>query len=324
MPDLGEKLTDIRVERIKKELARIYSEASKDLHQKALEFTKRFEAKDKEKKAELDAGKISKQEYERWRSGQVFIGKRWNAKVKQMAQSMVQVEQEALRIVQGEQVECFAENTNYFEFRIDKDFSFGENFTLYDRHTVTTLVRDEPELLRRRVIKGKESEAWNAKIIRNCITQGIIQGESIPDIAKRMARDTASTDMKAMVRYARTAMTGAQNAGRLQAMRETEKMGITVWKVWLAVADDRTRDAHLDLDGQSVPISAPFESILGAIMYPGDPSADDANVWNCRCALGYEYPDRAESVSMYSEGYDEEYDDEEDEFAAWIHRHKAA
>jgi len=311
--DLGMKLTDLRVERIRRELTKIYTEAANDLHVKAREYLKQHYKNDQKKRADLSAGLITPEQYRRWQSGQVFIGRQWELKIRQMARGLVNVEKEAVKIVNGEQVECFAENANYLEFRIDKDMGFGMNFGLYDTHTVTRLIRDEPELLRRREIDGVKSEAWNVKTIRNCITQGILQGESIPDIAKRMARDTASTDMKAMTRYARTAMTGAQNAGRLEAMRESNRQGIVCLKLWIAVADDRTRDAHLELDGHTAPVDTPFDSSLGPIMFPGDPNASDENVWNCRCALGYEYQSNAESSSMY-----EEYDDEEDEFEEWL------
>lgn len=314
MADLGEKMTDDRVDRIRSELGKMYSEAARDLQKKVNEYTKRYEAKDKEKRAAVAAGKLSEDDYKRWLKGQVFIGGQWNAKVSQMAKSLVNVEKEAVKIVHGEQVECFAEQANYLEFRIDKDHDFGMNFGLYDTHTVTRLVRDEPELLRRRYVDGVASEAWNVKTIRNCIMQGILQGESIPDIAKRMARDTASLDMKAMTRYARTAMTGAQNAGRLEAMRESNRKGIACLKLWIATGDDRTRDAHAELDGHTAPVDTPFQSTLGPIMFPGDPNASDENVWNCRCALGYEYPSDAESVSLY----DGEYEGEEEEFEDWL------
>lgn len=311
--DLGMKRTDIRVERIRRELAKIYTEAADDLHKKARDYLQRHYEMDKKKRAYLSAGKITKEQYRRWQSGQVFIGKQWESKIRQMAHELVNVEKEAVNIVNGEQVECFADNANYIEFRIDKDMGFGVNFSLYDTHTVTKLVRDEPELLQRRYVNGVKSEAWNVKIIRNCITQGILQGESIPEIAKRMARDTATSDMKAMTRYARTAMTGAQNAGRIEAMRESNRQGIYVLKVWLAVIDGRTRDAHIDLNGKAVPVNVPFKSEFGKIMYPGDPEAHGADIWNCRCALGYEYPDRAGYIELYKE-----YEGEEEEYEEWL------
>ena len=85
--------------------------------------------------------------------------------------------------------------------------------------------------------------------------------------------------------HARTAMTGAQNAGRIEGYHRAERMGIKLEKEWLATLDGHTRRSHAMLDGQHVPVDEPFKSLLGEIMYPGDPSARPANVYNCRCTL---------------------------------------
>ena len=39
------------------------------------------------------------------------------------------------------------------------------------------------------------------------------------------------------------------------------------------------------LDGQLADVDKPFESELGDIMFPGDPEAHPANVYNCRCTV---------------------------------------
>ena len=97
----------------------------------------------------------------------------------------------------------------------------------------------------------------------------------------------------ASIRNARTMTTAAENAGRMDRFEEAKEMGIKMKKTWVATLDDRTRDAHALLDGQTVDVDEPFDSILGPIMYPGDPDADPENVYNCRCTMitqiaGYE------------------------------------
>ena len=60
-------------------------------------------------------------------------------------------------------------------------------------------------------------------------------------------------------------------------------------KEWISVQDDRTRDAHLLMDGVVIPIEDKFEvpatsQSEGAFMdYPGDASAPAGLVVNCRC-----------------------------------------
>ncbi len=75
----------------------------------------------------------------------------------------------------------------------------------------------------------------------------------------------------------------------MERLHEAQDMGIVVKKKWLAAHDDRVRDAHAELDGQEVGIDEPFHSSLGDIMYPGNPTADPALVYNCRCTLTYVY-----------------------------------
>jgi uncharacterized protein with gpF-like domain len=54
---------------------------------------------------------------------------------------------------------------------------------------------------------------------------------------------------------------------------------------WRSAHDKRVRDAHRELDGQSVRRGGVFASALGPIRFPGDPEASAANVINCRCYL---------------------------------------
>lgn len=62
-------------------------------------------------------------------------------------------------------------------------------------------------------------------------------------------------------------------------------MGIPMEKEWLATLDGRTRHEHRMLDGMHVPVDEKFEVEGYEIEYPGDPSADDGMVYNCRCTL---------------------------------------
>jgi len=135
-------------------------------------------------------------------------------------------------------------------------------------------------------IDEEKDYAWYNKVISDAVTQGILQGESLDEIVLRVAEDTGEKSLYAMRRNARTAYTGAQNAGRIEGMRQArDELNIPVKKRWLATLDSHTRDAHADLDGKEADIDEPFNSILGPIMYPGDPDAVPANVYNCRCTL---------------------------------------
>ncbi|NBW08358.1 MAG: hypothetical protein EBR82_10055 [Caulobacteraceae bacterium] len=59
-------------------------------------------------------------------------------------------------------------------------------------------------------------------------------------------------------------------------------------RLWVAGKDGRTRSSHVAiprLNEGGVGMNQPFQSPLGAIMYPGDPSASLKNRINCRCRV---------------------------------------
>ena len=246
------------------------------------------------KRAQVEAGTITERQYKLWLKGVLLEQKRWQDKLDSVATTLMTANGQANNIVEGQKRAVFGENATYQAFRMEKDAGLDLDFNVYDSATVTRLIKEQPNLLPKKVVDTAKDKAWNHKKITNAITQGIIQGESIPQIAERIAKETSQANNKAMVRYARTAMTSAQNAGRIEAMHDAIKMGIKVKKHWDATLDNRTRDAHADLDGQVADVDEPFHSILGPIMYPGDPSADPANVYNCRCGMKYVYEEYPE------------------------------
>ena len=79
--------------------------------------------------------------------------------------------------------------------------------------------------------------------------------------------------------------TGAENRGRQDSYEQATEDGIILKRVWVATNDDRTREWHADLDGVEVDVDEPWENEIGEIMFPGDPTADGANIYNCRCAM---------------------------------------
>lgn len=306
MPDAGARYTDQAYDELLKRFNAIYRQAQFEITEKLNAQTTRMYALDAQKRAERDAGKITEKEYQTWLRGQMFINKQWQDKLTSVTSTIMMANEQCNAIVEGERRAVFGENATYQAYSMEKGAGLDLGFTVYDSATVTRLLRDQPELLPPRKIDGVRDKAWNQTKIANAITEGIIQGESIPEIADRIARETASANDKAMVRYARTAMTGAQNAGRIEAMNDALDMGIKVMKVWISTLDDRTRPAHQDLDGQVQEVNEPFDSELGPIMYPGDPAADDANVWNCRCTLGYEYKEYPKENSQRRDNIDGE------------------
>lgn len=231
------------------------------------------------------------QEYKQWRVGQIAVGERWNQMRKTIATDLSNKTQIAKSIANGYMPQVYAVNANYAAFEVEKAAKVETSFTLYSKQSAERLLKDNPQVLqppgKRMLQKIRTGKAvkWQEGQIQSVVIQALLQGESIPNMATRIASTLCVKDRKAAFRYARTSTTEAENAGRMDSYYRASDMGIKIKKTWVASLDDRTRDWHRELDGQTVPIDQPFENEFGQIDHPGDPSADPANVWNCRCTI---------------------------------------
>ena len=159
----------------------------------------------------------------------------------------------------------------------------GIRYDMVSEETVAHLIKDGT--IPQREIDEKKDKTWNTKQIGSSVLQGIIQGESIKDIAKRLMPIVDKNEASA-VRNARTMTTCAENRGRLDRYADYESKGLVMAKVWIATGDNRTRDWHLSMDGQEVSKDEEFTDGQGnKLMYPGDPDAEPQTTWNCRCSM---------------------------------------
>lgn len=284
MPDLAHKLTDKELDALERKIKREYERAGKEVERKAAEYFAKFEAKDAAKLEEVAAGKINERQYKLWRQNQMLTGKRWTDLRDQLASDLSAVNKNTAAMLSNPMNRVFALNHNFAAYTLEHGLGLNLQFTLYDERTVARLLRDNPRLLPKPKIDIPADKLWNKAKISGEITQAVLQGEAIPKIANRLQTVT-DMNRSSAIRNARTAITGAQNAGRLDSYEYAQGIGIRLQKEWMATLDDRTRDEHRALDGQKVDIDEPFTVDGAEIMYPGDPAADGYLVYGCRCTM---------------------------------------
>ncbi|MBQ6413034.1 MAG: minor capsid protein, partial [Ruminococcus sp.] len=243
---------------------------------------------DKKKQELLRAGKITQKDYNDWRLRKMAMGKRWEEMRDNLAQDYHNANQIAKSIANGYKADVYALNHNYATYQVEHDGGIDSFYSLYDKQTVERLMREDQNLMpppgrrvKQAIAQGKDVK-WNNRQLQSALTQSILQGESIPQIAKRVSETVSTRNYSSAVRYARTMMTGAQNAGRIDAYERAQDMGIDLQKEWMATLDDRTRHSHAMLHGERVPVDEEFSN---GCMFPGDPSGDPEEVYNCRCTL---------------------------------------
>ena len=284
-PDAAHLQTDKELAKLEKRIAKIYKEAADDLQKTIDDYFAKFAKRDAKQKARLEAGEITEQEYKQWRLAQMGRGERFKALQNRVAERYTEANETAVRYVNDATPGIYSLNRNYSAYTIEK-VAGNVGFDLWDERAVRRLIVDNPEVMPyyppEKALKRGIDLAYGKKQISASVTSSILQGKSIPNIAKDLQTRIPDMNKASAIRTARTAVTGAQNAGRMDSYVAAEKIGIKVRKEWLATIDGRTRHSHAMLDGKVVDKDKKFGN---GCMFPGDPNGPPWEVYNCRCTL---------------------------------------
>jgi len=293
------KYTDAEIKLLDEKIQTVFSEAQSDIQSKLDSFNAKFKEKDAEFAKKCLDGEISKEDYAAWRKGQVFTGKQWVQKKKEIAAVLDNSNKIASAMINQSAVNVFGENLNFMGYSLEHTAGVNFGFGLYNQDAVAKLIKDNPQLLPKWKIDQKKDYIWNQKNLNNALTQGIVQGESLDKISKRVSTGLAGKNENLMKTFAKTGMTQAQNSGRLERMKQADTLGIKVKKKWVATLDARTRITHQELDGETAKLDGDFKVEGMSIRYPGDPEAHPSLVYNCRCALDAEFDDYPATYDRY-------------------------
>lgn len=284
-------MTDKQLAELESRISKLYKQAADELSDTVTAYFKQFEKRDAEMQNKVKAGTITEQQYKQWRLTQIGRGNRFIALRDKVAERYTNANEVAIAYINDATPGIYTLNRNYSAYTIEQ-VSSSADFTLFDERTVKRLAVEQPDLMpyypKDRALKRGIDLAYGKQQITANVTSGILQGKSIYRLADDLQKSIRDMNRTSAVRTARTAVTGAQNAGRMDAYTEAEKMGIHVRKQWLATLDNRTRHAHAMLDGQTVDNDKPFKVDGYEIMFPGDASAPGYLVYNCRCTLAAE------------------------------------
>lgn len=283
--DTGQKLTEQELAKLEKRIFTVYQEAYNGLDATIREYFSKFSERDKEMKAQLDAGKITEENYRQWRIAQIGRGKRFEALRDQVAERMTNANVAAVAYVNDATPGIYSLNRNFAAYTIEQ-VTGDVGFDIWDEQTVKRLISEQPELMpyypEKRALNRGIDLAYGKKQITASVTSSILQGRSIKGMADDLQSRITTMNRDSAIRTARTAVTGAQNAGRLDSYYAAEKMGIKCRKQWMATLDGRTRHSHAMLDGEIVDNDKKFSN---GCRYPGDPNGPPSEIYNCRCTL---------------------------------------
>lgn len=280
--DAARKYTDAELKKLEKEIHSAYKKAYSELNKKWRDAIATAKAKEKpyldayleakktgDKAAIRKAGRelahiqrqntLESEHYKRTRDG--------------IARQLAELDKTAYTLANGKLNAIYAVNFNQLAGSLPMGYAYG----LIAPETVRNLLTKQLNLVK--------ATAWNVQLMNQEVLQGILQGESMGKIAKRFARVLGMNEQSA-IRNARTAVTYAENQGRLDSMKEAQDEGIILAKEWISTDDNRTRDSHKDIGGVGGDVVGIDEEFANGLQCPGDPRGDGAEIYNCRCALG--------------------------------------
>lgn len=279
--DKGREICDKELAKMERKIRMEYEKALKEMKKKSADYFERFEENDKKKKEQVESGKLSRDEYLTWRRNKMLSGQYYTDMVENLSQDLSNAREHAQAIIRDELPDIYAESANWASYEVENGLNIDTGFTLVDRNTVKELLQNDQSLLPVPRVNIPKEQRWNKQKLNSAILQGVITGESIPQIAKRL-RTVTDMSKNAAIRNARTMTTGAENRGRVDSYKRAEKMGIKLHQRWLATHDSKTRQTHRYIDGEVQEVGERFSN---GCRYPGDPLGAPAEVYNCRCTL---------------------------------------
>lgn len=301
--DYGHRETEALLRALEAEISAEYTAAGKEVAEAADEFFREFEIEDAKYAEAVDKGEMSAKAYQRWRRSKLARGEGYRQMREDIAARIRDAARIAAAYVDDTLPAVFALNRTYAAYAIERagaNLGVGTSFSVYSEDVVKRLIVEHPELLpnypRRLALNVPKEMRWLREKISSQVLHGILGGETIPKITSRMV-DVVGMDKNVAIRNARTAVTSAENGGRMDTYDAAEAMGIRLQKEWMATHDTRTRESHGRIDGERVDKDAAFSN---GCRFPGDPNGAPEEVYNCRCTMvSYlpDYPDARDRVT---------------------------
>lgn len=130
---------------------------------------------------------------------------------------------------------------------------------------------------------SKDSQKW----IREAVRQGIIQGESVSKVAKRikaekLIEDALEKSYNSSMLIARTEILRSTGIGNQIAYDQARDAGVEITEKWDATLDSRTRSSHAAADGKEKDNVTGMYDVFGGVPGPRRTGKVKEDI-QCRC-----------------------------------------
>lgn len=303
MADAARRETDKRLTRMERHLSRIYNRAQKEIGESWKEYMAEAAAELKPYQDAYEAAKRSGDEAAIKRTGRALgrrqrqvtlMNQHYKNMTEQAARDLADVNARAAAYVNDQLPGIYEVNYNFTAKQIEVQTNHAISYELVNERAVKLLAESDGEsFLPHYTLDPKVDIPWNVRAINSEVLQGIIQGESIDKMAKRLEK-VGVRNAGSSVRTARTMVTTVENQARHDSAKAAANKGVIMKKEWIATDDNRTRDDHMDAwDRYGTRETAILEDDYFRVgkdkmLYAGDRRHGSAeNLYNCRCSTTY-------------------------------------
>ena len=150
---------------------------------------------------------------------------------------------------------------------------------LFKRYDLFATLREaEEDLLNRVFIASQATLTRVDTSIKTLLTEGYQSGKGINYVANLLTRRFDQLQTWEAQRIARTEIHNSHNTAVMDTYQE---LGVE-YTMWISAGDDgRTRDSHLEVDGEIIPVGGTYSN---GLKYPGDTDGPIEEWINCRCS----------------------------------------
>ncbi len=316
--DYGMQMADDALQELEKRINRVYRDAAEELSENLFSYMEQYAIADAKMREKLENNLISEDEYTKWRFNKIMRTQQMSAQVEKLTNDMVNTDKLAIAMINNDLPGVYCNGYNFAGFKGElmaqaAGYNYA-SFSIYNTEAMRIILTEDPDLIpwQPPEVNIPADKAWNRKHIQNAIAQGILQGDSIPNISKRLL-PIVNMDKNAATRTARTAYTAVQNEGRRDATKKIQDAGIPMQEPWMALMADNTRDTHLMLHGTLPNEKGLYgEGIIptgNLLRFPADPKGDPEQIYNCRCRVNSFLPgiDHSRDDELYEKMMREEF-----------------
>ena len=140
-----------------------------------------------------------------------------------------------------------------------------------------TLRGAEEDLLERVFIASQATLNRVDTSIKTLLTEGYQSGKGINYVTNLLIKRFDQLQTWEAQRIARTEIHNSHNTAVMDTYNE---YGVE-YTMWISADDDRTRDSHLEINGEIIPMGGTYSN---GLKYPGDTDGPIEEWINCRCS----------------------------------------